>query len=103
VKVGAVKYIEGSKLAHDQRAISRKAEVIEPVLAALTDKRLDVSRETYFVVVINDDTQRAVIVDVEDEYEDAYREAQLCFSAMHEIGMPFRWSIRIDRSYLRAT
>jgi hypothetical protein len=30
------------------------------------------------------------------------QEAEVCFSALHEIGLPFKWGIRIDRSLLRA-
>ena len=100
--LGTVKYIEGSRFAHDQKAISRKVEQVEGAVAALTDPKLSLSVESFFVIIVNEDTEQSVIVDIKTDYEMAMREAQLCFSALHEIGLPFRWGIRIDRSYLRA-
>jgi hypothetical protein len=101
-KTATLRYIEGSRFAHDRKAIDRKVEQVEAVAAALTDKSLDLAREVFFVIIINEESSRAVIVNIVDEYEDAKREAEVCFSALHEIGLPFRWGIRIDRSYLRA-
>jgi hypothetical protein len=100
--LGTVKYIAGSRYAHDRKSILRKVEELSPLLGALIDKKVSLIRELFLVVVANTETDRALIIAVEDSYEDAYEEAQMIFSAMHELEVEFDWKIRIDRIALRA-
>jgi hypothetical protein len=97
-----VKYLAGSRFAHDRNAIQGKLRELTPFLGSLTESRADVAREIHVVAVDNKDNDKSVIVSIRDSYKDAYDEAQLCFSAMHELNIGFHWKIRVIRVVLRA-
>jgi hypothetical protein len=97
-----VKYLAGSRFAHDRAAIQSKLRDITPFLGSLTESRADVAREIHCVVVANKDNGKSVIVSLRDTYKEAYDEAQLCFSAMHELNVGFHWKIKVVRVALKA-
>ena len=100
--MGTVKYIEGSRFAHDQKEIQRKIEDLALFLGALTEERAIVARQVHAVIIENLDSDRSVIVQLRESYKDAYDEAQLCFSALHEMEVGFKWKIRVDRILLQS-
>lgn len=97
-----VKYLAGSRFAHDRNVIQGKVRELTPFLGSLTESRAEIAREIHVVVVSNKDNGKSVIVSVRDSYKDAYDEAQLCFSAMHELNIGFGWKIRVERVVLKA-
>ena len=97
-----IKYLHGSRTEHERKLTEQRADELLPVVQELTDPTIEHISEVWAVVLKNNQTGRGVILAIRDSRQEAREEANICFSALHEIHMIFPWKIRISKLTLQA-
>ena len=100
--VATVLYLDGSKSEHEENLIESKADLLLPLVQELADPNIQHQTEIWAVILHNNQSGLGAIIAMHDDREQAQTDAEITYSALHEIHVPFPWAVRVSKLTLQA-